>query len=418
MANAGRFPDPSESRLQQDISQLSEFVDHSLEGWTRLAFTDIYSRARLWVKERMESAGLDTHVDAAANTVGRLAGKKPDLPSLVIGSHIDTVKGGGRFDGTIGVLAGIEVVRLLEEHQITLDHTLEIIDFTAEEPTEFGISTIGSKALAGNLSAQMLDLRDPSGRRLSEAIRAAGGTPEQIPAIVRGHGDIAGYLELHIEQGPILERTKNELGVVRGIVGIIRLLFQITGSPGHSGTTPMNLRRDALSGAAQMILALETLCRTPGPAPLVGTVGRILVSPNAPNVIAGETRLDVEIRSIDQNVMEQTVDALLSECRRIARERRLSFRSQRMSYTNPVHVRPEVLEAVRGACTAVTDRQIDIVSGAGHDANQIAAVAPVGMIFVPSAGGRSHCPEEFTDIRDIAKGTAALLRCVMALDTH
>ena len=417
MPNAGSFPNPQESRLEHDISQLSEFVDHNYEGWTRLAFTDMYTRARLWLKALMESAGLDTYVDAAANRIGRLDGNNPGLPPIVIGSHIDTVKGGGRFDGTVGVLAGIEVVRLLQEHQITLEHTLEIIDFTAEEPTEFGISTIGSKALAGNLSEQMLDLRDPAGRSLAEAIRGAGGSPKEITALVRGQDDIAGYLELHIEQGPMLERTKNELGVVCGIVGIVRLMLQITGSPDHSGTTPMNLRRDTLTGAAEMILALERLCGSPASAPLVGTVGRILVSPNAPNVIAGETRLDVEIRSIDQNVMETTADLLLSECRRIARQRRLSLHSRRMSYTNPVNIQPEILELVRSACTEVTDRQIDIVSGAGHDANQIADIAPAGMIFVPSAGGKSHCPEEFTDIRYIAKGTAALLRCAAALDT-
>ncbi len=417
MLHAGSFPNPQESRLEHDISQLSEFVDHNFEGWTRLAFTDIYTRARLWLKALMENAGLDTYVDAAANRIGRLDGNNPALPPIVIGSHIDTVKGGGRFDGTVGVLAGIEVARLLQEHQIALEHTLEIIDFTAEEPTEFGISTIGSKALAGNLSEQMLALRDLSGRSLAEAIRIAGGSSEEIPALIRKQGDIAGYLELHIEQGPMLERTKNELGVVCGIVGIVRFLLRITGSPDHSGTTPMSLRRDTLTGAAEMILALEKLCRTPAPAPLVGTVGRILVSPNAPNVIAGETRLDVEIRSIDQNVMETNADLLLSECRRIARQRRLSLHSRRMSYTNPVNIHPEILEVVRSACTEVTYRQIDIVSGAGHDANQIADIAPAGMIFVPSAGGKSHCPEEFTDIRYIVKGAAALLRCAVALDT-
>ena len=417
MPNAGLFPKPRESRLEQAFSQLSDFVDPNYKGWTRLAFTDEYMRARLWLKEQMEGAGLDTYVDAAANHIGRLEGDNSALPPLVIGSHIDTVRNGGRFDGTAGVLAGIEVARLLQEHQVNLEHSLEIIDFTAEEPTDFGISTVGSKAIAGNLTEQMLDLRDPSGRRLAEAIRAAGGSPEELPAMARRQGDIAGYLELHIEQGPMLERTKNELGVVYGIVGIIRLLLQVTGNADHSGTTPMDLRRDSLAGAAQMILALEKLCRRAETSPLVGTAGRILVSPNAPNVVAGETKLDVEIRSIDANVMERTADMFLSECRRIARKRQLSFQSRRMSYTSPVSVPPDVLEVVRRACAEVTDRQIDMVSGAGHDANQIAGIAPVGMIFVPSVGGKSHCPEELTDIRDIAKGAAALLRCTAALDS-
>jgi len=417
MEKTGPFPEARSDRLEADISRMSEFTDRSQKGWTRSAFTEVYNEGRRWLRSRMEAAGLTTRMDAAANLIGRLEGADSSLPPIVLGSHTDTVRNGGRFDGVIGVLAGIEAVRLLREHEIRLRHPLEIIDFTAEEPTDFGISTIGSKAVAGNLTAGMLELQDPDGRSLAEAIRSAGGNPEDIISARRKPGDIAAYFELHIEQGPVLEKSRKELGVVTGIVGILRLLLTVTGSPDHSGTTPMTLRRDSLAGAAEMLLHLEKLCREPADAPLVGTIGRITVSPNAPNVIAGETHLNVEIRSTDAELMEATGASFLSGCCRIAESRSLLLESRRMSFTAPVSIEERMMEIVRTACSDVSPRYAELVSGAGHDANQIAGIAPVGMIFVPSRDGRSHCPEEDTDREHIRAGTDALLRCVTALDT-
>lgn len=417
MGKKGSFPAAQSDRLEADISRMSEFVDRSEEGWTRSAFTEVYNEGRRWLRTQMDAAGLTTRMDAAANLIGSLEGVDPALPPIVLGSHTDTVRNGGRFDGVIGVLAAVEIARLLRDSGIRLRHPLEIIDFTAEEPTEFGISTIGSKAAAGNLTAEMLDLRDPDGRSLAEAIGSAGGNPREILSARRRPGDIASYFELHIEQGPVLEQSQKELGVVTGIVGILRLLLTVTGSPDHSGTTPMALRRDSLAGAAEMLLHLEKLCRGPVPEPLVGTVGRISVSPNAPNVIAGETLLNVEIRSTDADLMEATGKTLLEGCRRIAESRRLGFEPRRMSFTAPVAIEERMMEIVRTACSGVTARYTELVSGAGHDANQMACIAPVGMIFVPSKGGRSHCPEEYTDMRHLCAGTAALLRCAAVFDT-
>lgn len=418
MGKRGSFPAPRSERLEADISRMSEFVDRSEEGWTRPAFTKVYNEGRRWLSTQMVAAGLRTRMDAAANLIGRIEGVDPSLPPIVLGSHTDTVRNGGRFDGVIGVLAGVEIARLVRDSGIRLRHPLEIIDFTAEEPTEFGISTIGSKALAGNLTAEMLDLRDPEGRSLAEAVESAGGNPGEILSARRMPGDIASYFELHIEQGPVLEESRKELGVVTGIVGILRLLLTLTGSPDHSGTTPMGLRRDSLAGAAEMLLLLEELCSQPSRASLVGTVGRISVSPNAPNVIAGETLLNVEIRSTDADLMESTAETFLEGCRRTAESRRLGFEPRRMSFTAPVRINERMIETVRKACAAVGGRHTDLVSGAGHDANQMACIAPVGMIFVPSKGGRSHCPEEYTDIRHIRAGAAALLRCVTLFDDN
>ena len=409
---------PRKDRIARDLFKLSEITDPRYKGWTRLAFTEIYNQGRRWIRNQMTAAGLDTSMDAAANLIGRLEGENPGFPPLIIGSHTDTVINGGRYDGTAGVLAGIEIARLLSENNIRLRHTLEIIDFTAEEPTSFGISTIGSKAIAGNLSGEMLELKDPNGRTLAQAIKAAGGSPAHIPGQHRRRGDIAAYLELHIEQGPVLEQTGKELGVVRGIVGIDRFFLRVTGSPDHSGTTPMGLRRDSLAGAAEMILALERLCGDAAPGSLVGTIGKIQVSPNAANVVAGETVLDAEIRSLDNKLMVSTAEQFLSDCTRIAERRGLSLLSRRMSHTSPVVIDPIMMGTVQAACSQVSGKWMELTSGAGHDANQMACIAPVGMIFVPSAGGRSHCPEEYTDIINVVKGTEALLGCILQLDTH
>jgi len=195
------------------------------------------------------------------------------------------------------------------------------------------------------------------------------------------------------------------------------VLVQVTGSPDHSGTTPMDLRRDSLAGAAEMVLSLEKLCRTAAPGTLVGTVGKIRVTPNAANVVAGVTELDVEIRSLDDELMNSTMEDFLSDCSRVSEKRGLSLFSRQMSHTMPVVIAPQMIEIARNACTRVEARWMDLTSGAGHDANQIAYIAPVGMLFIPSRGGRSHCPEEYTDIEQVVKGTEALLHCVRQLDT-
>ena len=406
----------STQRIERRINELAQIVDRSFQGWTRSAFTESYERARLQVGKWMESAGLYVRRDAGANLIGRLEGSEPNLPPIMVGSHTDTVKEGGRYDGIVGVLAGIELVEMLRISNTTLRHPLEIIDFTAEEPTEFGLSTIGSKAMAGNLTPEMLQRRDGSGRTLAAALREAGGNPDAIEAQYRHRGDVTAYLELHIEQGPVLEAAGCELGVVNGIVGIDRFVIELIGSPDHAGTTPMDRRRDALCGASEIIVAMEGLCRSEPGRDLVGTVGRIDLAPNAPNVIPGRATLNAELRSTSDQLIESTGERLLKEIKGIAAARQLEFRARRISHTEPVQIEAPIRACIGAACTETGTGWMELVSGAGHDANQVAHFAPVGMIFIPSIGGRSHCPEEASSIAHIVKGTAALLRSIIKID--
>lgn len=406
---------PNADRLAADLEALSQIVDKTKAGWTRRSFTEWYDRGRDWLKARMTEAGLDVRVDAASNLIGIRRGSDPALPAIMIGSHIDTVNGGGRFDGIIGVLAGIEFARMLQESGVQLRHTLEIVDFTAEEPSEFGISTVGSRGMVGNLSAEMLARTDPAGRTLREAIVSLGGNPDQLDRNTRTVGELALYLELHIEQGPVLEQTGKTLGVVTGIVGIHRYRVSITGQPNHAGTTPMNMRFDALAGFCEIGQAFERLCREKYLTEVVGTIGRILNEPNASNVIPGQVEFDMEIRSLDMNLSLAIYEAFQREALRIAEDRELTVSFEPLSKSEAIQVPRGVQRLLREACSEVAP-MAELPSGAGHDANQLASIAPIGMLFVPSRGGISHNPEEWTDLAQVAAGVEALARAAADFD--
>lgn len=410
------LPSPCRDRMVKDLAWLSEQRDSGFDGWTRLSFTELYRDTRRRLAEKMEAAGMTVRRDAAANLIGRLEGAEADLPPLVTGSHTDTVRNGGRYDGIIGVLAGIEAARLITREGLRLRHPLEVIDFTAEEPTVFGISTIGSKALAGVLTQDMLERTDPQGRTLAEALAEADGIPEDIPKTARKPGDMAAFLELHIEQGPVLEREGQSIGLVTGIVGIDRFEIRIDGRADHAGTTPMDRRRDALAGASEVILALEGVCRTAGKPGLVGTVGRLLTEPNASNVVTGRVILDAEIRSPDPRQAGSAAEAFRVKSEELCRQRGLECAFRQISHTEPVKVPDDIVSILQTAGESAGAGWMEIVSGAGHDANLMATIAPAGMIFVPSVGGRSHCPEEYTRMEDILRGTEVLLRSILLLD--
>jgi len=405
---------PNTARIQSDIEELAAIVDSSKPGWTRRPFTPWYAESRGWLAERMRKAGLDVRIDAASNLIGSLPGTEDGLSPIIVGSHTDTVTGGGRFDGMIGVVAGIEIARLLRDSGRKLRHPLEIVDFTAEEPSEFGISTIGSRGMVGHLDETMLDRTDPSGLVLRAAIERQGGRVSDMAGEARKKGEVALYLELHIEQGPVLEQSGAALGAVTGIVGILRYRLAIEGAPNHAGTTPMPLRHDALAGFCEIGLTFERHCKAHGER-LVGTIGRMANEPNASNVVPGRVTFDLEIRSLETELSAGVYEAFFEEAKSIAESRGLKLDSEKLSQSEPVLVAPEVLALVEQSCAAVADT-LRLPSGAGHDANQLAAIAPIGMIFVPSRGGRSHCPEEWTDYEQVAAGTEALFRSLLAYD--
>ncbi len=416
MSVASAVPLRTAERLGADLDALALLRDPDRPGWTRRPFTPWYDAARRWVADRMADAELAVHLDAVGNVIGRRPGRRPEAPALMVGSHVDSVDGGGRFDGMLGVLGGIEVARLLAEQGLMLDHSLEVVSFFAEEPTDFGVSAVGSRAMVGVLGEQQLRQTDPSGRTLAAALAASGFDPARLPTARRAPGSIAAYVELHIEQGPYLEQWGKPLGVVTAITGFRRHRFTWEGRPDHAGTTAMDRRCDALVAASEAVLAIERHCRRRSRIPLVGTVGRMLVWPNAANVVPGRVEFIAEVRTPSPTLLERTCAANARAAQGVAARRGVHLAVEPITAEPPVHVPASIQRQALEACLDVGVEAARLVSMAGHDANQIARLAPVGMLFVPSQGGRSHCPEEETRLEDMALGVAALFHLVRRLD--
>ncbi len=405
---------PDLNRIRRDISKMSEFVSPEEPGWTRISFSNEDRLARTHIVQLMEEANLSVRIDAAGNVIGRREGKNPG-PAILAGSHIDTVRGGGRFDGISGVVAGIEVARRLEEERMQLLHSLEVVVFIAEEPSPFGISTIGSRAMAGKLSEDVLvNLRDGQGRTLGGAIESMGGNPAKIGDAKRSSGDILASLELHIEQGPVLRSRGIPIGVVSGIVGISRGDIEVVGRMDHAGTMPMEVRKDALAAGAEVVLALEKVCRQL--RGVVGTIGKVEVFPNALNVVPGRVHFGMEARSLNEAHLHETASLFKKEVDRIIRDRGVDIRLEIAITSKPVLFPTGMVRGIGRVCDSLGLSYLEMPSGAGHDMNHLAEVAPAGMIFVPSKDGRSHCPEEWTDFEEVTLGAEVLARTIFSLD--
>jgi N-carbamoyl-L-amino-acid hydrolase len=405
--------EPRLDRYLADWTALSAFTDATQPGWTRRAFTPPYLQARAWLSERMTGAGLQAGIDAGGNLVGSRPGRLPAARPLVLGSHTDTVAGGGRFDGILGVLAAIEVARALQEAGAGLRHPLEVIDFLGEEPNDFGLSMVGSRALAGTLDQAGLQRQDLSGRSLADAIAEAGGNPGRLADVRRVPGSVACYLELHIEQGRRLEQAGCPLGVVTAITGVTRYRVELQGRADHAGGTPVAERCDALAGAAQVISAMERLW-IDGAG--VGTVGRLTVSPNSINVVPENVMMWTDMRSLDGALLDTRRGSFAAQVGEIAGQRGLRAAVDLLSREEPVAADPAVCAALAEVAGQTGRPFLQLPSYAGHDANQMAKIAPVGMLFAPSRDGRSHCPEEWTEPDDIGVCLAALAAAVIRLD--
>ena len=405
-----KSPSADSGRLQSDLAALAEFRDPESPGWTRKVFSPPFLRSREWLLQRMRDAGLTVHRDPAGNLIGTLAGPRP---ALVSGSHTDTVEGGGRFDGPVGVLAALEVARSIQQSGVTLRHELRVVDYLGEEPNDFGMSCIGSRAIAGSLTAEHLGLRDQSERTLAEAIASAGGDPARIGDAAWKQGEVAAAVELHIEQGPVLEDAGVPLAIVTGIVGIERLTATFDGQADHAGTTPMDRRHDALSAAAEAVLALERLAAHGGG---VSNTGKIAAEPGALNVVPGHVRIWVELRSIEAQWLDEQHARFEEAAREAGRRRGVGVEVAVLSRTEPVITSDVVRSAMKSAADGLGLRHLTLPSGAGHDTGHMAGLGPVGMLFVPSAGGRSHCPEEWTSPEQLEAGASALLATLLELD--
>lgn len=403
----------SADRIAADIDGLAAITE-SDRPWTRRAFTPKFLDGRRWLTDRFRAAGLETSIDAAGNLIGRRPGSDPDAGTIMLGSHSDTVPDGGRFDGIAGVSAALEVARALTDKGITLRHTLEVVDFLAEEVSIFGVSCIGSRGMIGLRPAEWLD-REAQDMTLRDGIAEVGGNP----AVMVPRSDIKAFLELHIEQGPVLETADLDIGVVTAIAGITRIEVIIEGRADHAGTTPMSLRKDALVAAAHLVVDIQHLGVELGKAGthFAATVGEFAMEPNAANVVPSRVRLLIDARAEDRTQMEKFLGHLQEGVDWLVAEKGVSIAPPRVISDNPPTPCDVLVQAALDqACETVGASRCRMASGAGHDAAWMARVTRSGMVFIPCLGGRSHAPEEFAETEDIALGAAVLLEAVQKLD--
>ena len=398
-------------RLWGTLQQLATYGRDADGQPNRVAYSDGDIAGRAYVTELMRQAGLTVRTDAAGNLIGTRPGTEPGLKPLALGSHIDMVPHGGNYDGCVGSLSAIEVARTLQEGQVATRHPLEVLIFTDEEG---GLT--GSRAMAGELSAEALKVTNSTGYTIAQGIQRLGGDTLRLASAAREKGSLAAYLELHIEQGGILDREGIEIGVVEGIVGLKWWDVTVKGMANHAGTTPMDLRRDALLAAARFVQAVnEEAVAMEGPQ--VATVGRIRALPGAPNVIPGEVVLSLEIRDPSAEVIEQLYQKIHDRAMAIAASSGTSFEFKHLDTTGkPALTDPAIQNLVEKSATDLGLSSKRMYSGAGHDAQDMALIAPIGMIFVPSQGGISHSPDEFTSADDMANGANVLLHTLLRID--
>ena len=379
-------------------------------GLTRVYLSPENRAANDLVLGWMREAGLAARVDAIGNLVGRYEGSLAGLPCLMLGSHLDTVRDAGRYDGMLGVIAAIECVAALSARGQRLPFAIEVLGFGDEEGVRFGTTMLGSRAIAGAVEAAVLESRDANGITIRQALRAFGLDPDQVPGVARRSGEVLAYAELHIEQGPVLEAEGLPVGVVTAINGFSRLKVALQGEAGHAGTVPMNLRRDALAAAAQCVLAIERIAH--GDQELVGTVGRIEARPGAINVIPGEVHFTIDVRAPRDELREQAVGAAIAQIEAIAQQRRIGCRIEKLQELGVAKCAPWLMDQLDRAVAAEGVRVRRLPSGAGHDGMALKSIADIAMLFVRCKGGISHNPAESITEEDAAVGARTLLHFI------
>ncbi|HKA22547.1 MAG TPA: M20 family metallo-hydrolase [Blastocatellia bacterium] len=398
-------------RIVEHLNALSQFGKNPQGGVSRVAFSDADRQGREYVQGLMRAASLEVSIDAAGNIVGRRPGTSSNLKPLLMGSHIDSVPEGGNFDGDVGSMSAIEVAQTLAEKNHKTRHPLEVLIFADEEG-----GTIGSHAIGGEITGKQLSLVSSSGKTIRDGIKFIGGDPERLSTVRRQRGDIAAYLELHIEQGGILDTEKLNIGVVEGIVGITQWEVKIEGFANHAGTTPMNQRRDAMLAAAKFIEAVNRIV-TSAPGRQVGTVGKLQAWPGAYNVIPGKVVLGLELRDLDAAKIQMLFGKIRDESGQIAKSTGTTFEFTETNSIVPAPTDERLRKLIDETAKSLGLSTKWLPSGAGHDAQEIARIGPVGMIFVPSVGGISHSPKEFSRPEDIANGANVLLHTLLKLDS-
>jgi N-carbamoyl-L-amino-acid hydrolase len=405
-----------QDRLWATLQKLGEFGKNPEGGVSRVGFTEADLSGRTYAIGLMREAGLEVRVDPAGNIFGRLAGSEK-LPVLLFGSHIDSVPHGGNYDGDVGSLGAIEVIRALKEAHLTTRHPLEVVVWTNEEGGRFYSGLVGSSAAAGTLPPDIATRQDENGEKLSDWLARMGGDASRIAAAKIAPETVSGYLELHVEQGAVLDEARVPIGVVTGIVGISLRTCTAEGFANHAGTTPMNKRKDALAAASKAVLAVREEVQSET-GRQVGTVGWMKIEPGASNVIPGRVTFPVELRDLNTEKINRIAERVLDRFAAVSREENVEIRCTKPDFHAPALTAPAFQDAIRASARETGLATLDLPSGAGHDAQNAARFAPVGMIFVPSRGGISHSPLEYTSPEQAADGAEILYRTLLRLDAQ
>lgn len=402
------------ARLNHSLEELGR-IGNTPDGMQRLAFTPADVAGREYTMSLMRRAGMEIRIDTGGNIIARKAGSVPGLPAIALGSHTDTVPCGGKYDGALGVMGAIEVVQALADQNLTLRHPVEVLVFTNEEGTRFHRWLFGSRAMAGLLEADDLTAVDDEGVLMSARLTDIGGNMSRVQQAGRGQGELAAYFELHIEQGPTLHQTGTPIGVVTGITGRWVYGLEITGTANHAGTTPMAARHDALVSASRLVLGVQNMasgleiCRT-------GTVGNLQTYPNAVNVIPGRVSMGVEFRDLEMGSLAAAEEELRRLATEVAHLDGVTIDVKRFENTQSVPIKTQMQELVTAAAVRTSLAHQRLPSGAGHDAQAMAAITDTAMIFVPSVDGISHAPGEYSTPEDCANGAQVLMNLLLLAD--
>ncbi|PGM55502.1 Zn-dependent hydrolase [Bacillus sp. AFS053548] len=406
----------NQDRLWNRLMELGSIGKQESGGITRLSFTENERKAKELLSSYMNEAGLKVYEDTVGNLIGRKEGINQNAPVVLVGSHIDSVYNGGNFDGPLGVLSGIEILQTMNEQGIKTIHPIEVIVFTDEEGARFSFGMIGSRGIAGTLTLEELQNKDQQGITVAEAMRQAGYDPLLIDQSVRSIGSVKAYVELHIEQGKVLENDNLSVGIVTGISGPLWLKFIIEGKAGHAGATPMNDRNDALVAASQIIQLIEKESSKTGST--VGTVGQLQLFPGGINIIPGKVEFTLDLRDVNEVIRDEVENRIVEGAKILCEQRGVGLQIDDLQRIAPTLCSNEIQDLAKLACETIGVEPFFLPSGAGHDCMQLTNLCPIGMLFIRSKDGISHNPAEWSSKEDCADGANVLYHTVLQLSNN
>lgn len=401
----------NEKRIEQRIFELAEFGKNEKGEGQRVAYSQGDIAGRAYFMDLMRKAGLEVHIDFAGNIVGKRAGKDPSKKPIAFGSHIDMVPNGGNYDGAYGSITALEIIEVLNENKIITDHPLEVIIFQNEEG-----GLVGSRAMTGNLKKEALSQKSASGLTIAEGIKAIGGNPDRLDEVIRKNGDLAAFLEIHIEQSKVLEKQGIDVAIVEGIVGIDDWDITVIGMANHAGSTPMNDRQDALIAASKLVIAVNEVVNS-YEGTQVGSVGKITVPSGAPNIIPGKVEMSLQMRDLSEEKIKKMFADVEKRAEQIAKETNTEIKFENLNLAStPTMASREIQDKMVQAAESFGISYISMQSGAGHDVQEMAKLGPIGLVFIPSKDGISHNPKEYSSPSEMAKGANIMLNTVLLLD--